>query len=145
MIHMTHGQKRELIGFIRTVLGCGCPDEVLSDLKLSEPLDAFSGMPVDFLVNAGGRLLVALCICHRQTALEQQLSRCFETGRRMRDEEGFNRFRFVAAVNDPERSAPSLQDRFDSLQGSDDRLHLHIVDPSALPGFFAELQRSHLS
>lgn len=126
-------QAKELAGFIRGVLGCGCPDDVLADLQVDPESTSLAGLPVDFLVNVGGRLLVAICTPHAWRALAQSLDRYFAAGKRLRDENGFNRFRMVVATDDPGNALAVLKHRLDALTGLDDRLHLHVVARSTLP------------
>lgn len=125
-------QAQQLVGFIRGVLGCGCPDEVLADLKLAARPARLDALPVDALLDVGGRLLIATCASQSWHTLEQSLARYLMAGKRLRDEKGFNRFRFVVASDDADEAAALLR-RWDQLPGLDDRLHLHVVARAVLP------------
>ena len=133
MIQPEGHEKQDLISFVREGLGCGCPDEVFLDIQIEPRPHAFTGLPVDILVRIGGRLLVAVCMASREGEVEGRLGPLFAIGKGLRDRDGFNRFRLVVASDEAEGIAPACEDRFRRLSGADDRLHLHVVRPSALP------------
>lgn len=123
----------DLIHFIRDVLGCTCPDEVLSDIQVDGDPDGFAGLPVDFLLRVGGRLLVGIWSSDAPGAVGEILSRCVSAGRALRDAEGFNRFRLVVVCDDPDEDADVLRAAFDGLPGRDGKLHLHVITHPQLP------------
>ena len=123
----------DLIHFIRDVLGCTCPDEVLADIRVERDPDGFAGLPVDFLLRVGGKLLVGVCASDAAGAAGEILSRCFSAGRALRDAEGFNRFRLVVVSDDPDQDADVLRAAFDGLPGGDGKLHLHVITRAQLP------------
>ena len=125
--------RDELIEFIRDGLGCGCPDDVLDDLRVDPHPAGLAGLPVDATISAGGRLLVAVCASRPWAEIDAQLDRCFATGRQLRDEGGYNRFRLVVVAGDPDVARRVLDRRFETLAARDDRLHLHVVGPAVLP------------
>lgn len=124
---------QELAGFIRDGLGCGCPDEVLDDLRVDPHPVAFAGLPVDAVVSVGGRLLVGVCVSRPWDEMDAQLEQCLATGRRLRDEGGYNRFRLVVVTGETEVARPALERSFKRFQDRDARLHLHVVEPGILP------------
>ena len=123
----------DLIHFIRDVLGCTCPDEVLADIVVVPDPDGFAGLPVDFLLRVGGRLMVGIWASDAPGDVGEILSRCFSAGRALRDAEGFNRFRLVVASDDPDADANRLRPAFDGLAALDAKLHLHVIARSQLP------------
>jgi hypothetical protein len=123
----------DLIHFIKDVLGCTCPDEVLADIQVVPDPDGFAGLPVDFLLRVGGRLLVGICAPDTPGAVGALLSRCFAAGRALRDAEGFNRFRLVVVSSDPDQDANPLRAAFDGLPMRDGKLHLHVITRPELP------------
>ncbi len=120
--------------FVRDILGCGCPEEVFSDIRVVKNMDAFAGLPVDYLLEIGGRLLIAVCAADPGHDIPAHLSRLAWTGRQVRDRRGFNRFRLVIPRTDP-MACQELQQSFEDLIQGDERMHLHIVDPMILPRF----------
>jgi hypothetical protein len=111
--------RLELVRFIRSTLGCGCPDEVLRSIRVSRGAEAVS-------LDVGGRLLVRLV---RASGLD--LGEAVTAGRAERDGSGFNRFRLVAIGADAEE-LDRLQREWSRL-AVDDRLHLHTLGPEAVP------------
>ena len=125
--------NHRLVAFIRDVLGCGCPDEVLADVTVEHRPRAFSGLPVRALVHVGGRLLIGIADREPLESAEDALAACVARGKRVRDEGGYNRFRLVIAADDSVTAEPVLRSMFDPLPFLDDRLHLHVVDAVLLP------------
>jgi hypothetical protein len=129
----TPEQTEDLVLFVRRGLGCGCPDEVFSHIRIELQPEAFEGLPVDCLVRIGGRLLVAVCTSSEWREAEKKLDLVLKTGKNLRDQNRFNRFRFVLMTEEAERAAQMVEARFYRLTGMDDRVHVHVVGPSALP------------
>ena len=117
--------------FVREQLGCGCPDEVFSTIRVSYNPDVFDDKLVDYLLQIGGRLLVAVSTQDWQK-LNQQLEPVFQAGKAYRDAHGFNRFRLVVATTN--KGAPaSMMATFNALKVTDEKTHLHVIDPADLP------------
>ena len=117
--------------FVREQLGCACPDEVFSTIRVKYKPCLFEDMPVDYLIEIGNRLLVAISI-NNVNGINVTLEHVFQTGKKYRDSHGFNRFRLVVATTDKETRA-SIQSAYDSLILKDEKIHLHVVDPAVLP------------
>jgi ADP-ribosylglycohydrolase len=127
--------------FVRDGLGCGCPDEVFSFIQIKKNPDVFRGLPIDYLVTIGDRLLVAICLSESlNNGMGADIKESLAAGKQLRDRAGFNRFRLVVASEDADSIVPTIQEQFSGLTGLDDRVHLHVVPPSVLPGFFARMQ-----
>ena len=122
--------------FIRDGLGCGCPDEVFSFIQIKKKPDVFRGLPIDYLVTIGDRLLVAICLSESlNNGMGADIKESLAAGKQLRDRAGFNRFRLVVASEDADSIVPTIQEQFSGLTGLDDRVHLHVVRPSVLPEF----------
>jgi len=117
--------------FVREQLGCACPDEVFSSIRVTRKPDLFEDMPVDYLIEIGNRLLVAVSI-YDLRKINATLEQVFQTGRAYRDSHGFNRFRLVVATADKETQV-SIQLVYDSLTMEDEKIHFHVVEPAVLP------------
>jgi hypothetical protein len=113
--------------FVRETLGCGCPDEVFRDLRL-EPADRIH----DGAIHVGGRLLVLLLRPDGAREFEHRLAVLMEAGRQRRDSAGYNRVRFVLATTDS--TLVAVAERiFAANPWCDERTHLHVVAPAAVP------------
>jgi hypothetical protein len=119
--------------FVREGLGCGCPAEVFADIRLERSPETFTGLPIDCLVRIGGRLLIGVCARPARRRLERRLSELIRMGRQLRDRDHFNRFRLVVTSDQPGETMRALSEPFSNDIDSDDRLHLHVVRPAALP------------
>jgi hypothetical protein len=116
--------------FVQKHLGCACPDEVFNNIVITDGGTHFD-TDTD-LYQIGGRLLVAVLMTQDWHQICARLERMVETGKRMRDQHGYNRFRLVIATGD--RDADNmLQRAFSDCQNTDDKIHLHVIHPRLLP------------
>lgn len=116
-----------LIRFVREVLGCGCPDEIVEQTVVDRSDRGEGGLDV------GGRLLVR--VLHSDD-LDSLIDGFPETVRRLREERdrrGFHRLRIVLAHNAPEVVDEVLSEMLPLLGAADDKVHLHAVDVRELP------------
>lgn len=119
--------------FIRHILGCQCPDEVFRAITVSTNSEPFHEWPSSYLLAIGGKLLVLIIESDDRVALAGGLAGLFRRGRELRDAQGFNRFRLVVAASDIGLMKEDLLRHFETLEGSDSRLHLHVIAPDQLP------------
>ena len=117
--------------FVRGVLGCGCPAAVFQSVTLEDNPPAFADLLPARLLRIGGRLLVLLLVVREREAAALPLELLFARGRRLRDTDGYNRFRLVVAAPAPVHQ-PLVQ-RFAGMDRPDERLHLHVVSAGQLP------------
>lgn len=118
--------------FVQQQLGCTCPDEVFDSIGISNGSRYFDSEST--LYEIGGRLLIAVLMPQDRHQICAGLEQVIETGKRMRDQHGYNRFRLVIATVD--RDADSLLHRaFNDCQNTDDRVHLHVIHPRMLPSY----------
>lgn len=116
--------------FVQQHLGCRCPDEVFDNIGISDGSRCFDTDST--LYQIGGRLLVAVLTPRDWQQVCAGLERLVDAGKRMRDQEGYNRFRLVVATVD--RDADSLlHHAFNDCRNADDRVHLHVIHPRLLP------------
>ncbi len=121
--------------FIRHTLGCGCPDEVFEHIRIDMLPEVFIGLPVDYMIDVGGRLLVAVCASADWRQVQQSLTGIVRRAREYRDRNGINRFRLVVAAEDADEARAVLQSVFDdAVSDGDEKMHLHVLKQAALPG-----------
>jgi hypothetical protein len=129
-------EAQALKSFVQKELGCGCPDEVFNQIQIEENPHGFHGLPVDYLVTIGDRLLIGVCLSERlHNGMGPDIENSLATGKQLRDNAGFNRFRLVVASEEPERIVDTVREQFSGLKSLDDRVHLHVVRPSSIPQF----------
>jgi len=119
--------------FVRDELGCTCPDEVFATIDVQSVRGQFDGVPGDWRIAIGNRLLLVLIETAHWRNVSGNLEQLVNRGRQQRDACGFNRVRFVVATAECESAEPLLRKRFAALSCVDDRTHLHIVSPQQLP------------
>ena len=118
---------------VRGELGCTCPDEVFDSVDVQHAPYHFHGLPGDCLIVIGERLLVLLIYSGHWQEVSDNLHSLWTRGRELRDSGGFNRLRIVVAAADKELAEAVLNKQFSALPSMDDRIHLHIIAPEALP------------
>jgi hypothetical protein len=116
--------------FVRESLGCGCPDEVFDNVRVTARSDILELAPAVYEI--GGRLVIAVFDAQDWHAIGSNLRSIVETGRHYRDRHGYNRFRLVVVTDDDE-ARKQLASLFDALPNTDARTHLHLIKPTDLP------------
>jgi hypothetical protein len=131
---VTIDQTSRLQTFIRSTLGCGCPDEVLRSIDCSHTAlthEQDSGLS---RIDVGGQLLVyVLHASGNPHQIAATLPAIVASGLVERDGAGFNRLRIVVAADDPATFRPIVEQAFAQSAPADDRLHLHVVQVGDLP------------
>ena len=116
--------------FVRESLGCGCPDDVFEDVRVTQGFELLGADATVYEI--GGRLFVAVIVPGNWRDIAPILVDLVEAGKNYRDGHAFNRFRLVI-VSDSAQAGNELPLLFDQLQNTDDRTHLHVIRPEQLP------------
>jgi len=129
-IHELFVSTRGVRRLIRDALKCGCPESVFDDVRIGLPtLYNTHGVPGGLEILVGNRLLVAVIPLQGLMNPESDIPAILERGRRVRDDNGFNRFRLVL-VDARDAQHPL---RFDAMAAApDDRSHVHLLDDQEL-------------
>jgi hypothetical protein len=117
--------------FVRDALGCTCPSEVFAVVR-DQYLDN-DGTHALRRIMIGDRLLVYL-IDGARPPDPVHLTTLIREGRQERDRRGLNRFRLVIATEDPATVGPELEASFHRTPEADERVHLHVLERSAIAG-----------
>jgi hypothetical protein len=120
--------------FVKETLGCACPEEVFSYLKCKNNVPLHYGTELLRKINIGNRLLIYVVEVNDQDSVSLLLPFLFNTGKKERDDAGFNRFRLVIAT-DRVREIKDSADTIMKTAVKDDRVHLHIVPKKDIPEF----------
>ena len=131
---VTTDQNSRLQTFIRSTLGCGCPDEVLRSIDCSHTkVDCDQDTRLS-RIDVGGQLLVyVLHSSGNPNQVAATLPAIVASGLVERDGAGFNRLRVVVSADDPAAFRPIVEQAFAQSAPADDRLHLHVVKVGDLP------------
>ena len=127
--------------FVRSELGCACPDEVFAVTEVQPAPPCFEGLPGDRLIVIGRRLLVFLIDTGHWRDVSRHLASLVSRGRELRDAGGFNRIRFVVATPDKAAAETVLREQFGGLPLLDDRIHLHVISPEGLPALPPDMEQ----
>ena len=115
--------------FIRSTLGCKCPDEVFQSVAIDRA-DSHIRLVI------GNRLLIyVLEIAPGRTAAKA-VSHLTEQGLADRNAEHLNRFRLVVASTQPTLILADTKASFAGAAGDDDHAHLHVLAIDQLPAEF---------
>ena len=131
---MTNEETTRLRSFIRSTLGCGCPDDVLEWIQCTHTELAQEQDTRIARIDVGGQLLVyVLEIEGHDRRAEEALPAVISAAIVDRSTSCFNRLRIVVAVDDPEEMKARLEEVFVGSAPADDKVHLHVVRTTDLP------------
>ena len=120
--------------FIRSTLGCGCPDQILQRIDFTRTDLAQEPAVKLSRIDVGGQLLVYVLEGEEDpTRLSDVLPAIISTGLIERGKREFNRLRVVVAADRPDELQPVLERLFDASAPKDDKLHLHVISTMELP------------
>jgi len=129
---MSQGESSRIRYFVRSTLGCGCPEETLRKITTTRFI-LCGHIPITRL-DVGGRLLVYVFEAEGGTEIPEAILRdAVEHGVAERDRLGFNRLRVVVAADEPAALGLAIERSFAVLERSADRIYLHVVATSDLP------------
>lgn len=115
--------------FVRTTLGCDCPDTVFEQIEHTANPAVSHARPYTVRMVVGSRLLIYVLECAQLDRAQLKLDDILVAGRGDRDVHGYNRFRVVIIdATDPALHGPLLTD-WQRLVAGEERLHLHVVHP----------------
>jgi hypothetical protein len=124
---------KELKNFVRDVLGCGCPDEILENINVKKGISGGSARFEDVLIDVGGRLLVLVFYMEDIRGAMENLEDMLHQGKKARDQDGYNRLRIVISTHRVSAVKENLLPVFERFRGSDEKLHLHILNECDIP------------
>ncbi len=129
---VTHPDRASIEHFVRSTLGCGCPDEVFQSIAISRS-PAAAGRPPIVQLLVGSRLLIHVAAPPPGSPANGWIEQLAANGRAMRDRHGYNRFRLVIASPAPLRPVRDIEERFARAVVGDEKAHLHWVGHEQLP------------
>lgn len=127
-------------GFVRGTLGCGCPDEVFRSVELSGQPEA-ADRPAYQRLLIGQRLLICILEPKGEAGLAAGVRALAAEARAQRDALGLNRFRLVVALDATEAARDAAAAAFETVAAGDERAHLHLLAPAALPATLSSRDR----
>jgi hypothetical protein len=111
----------ELIHFVRDVLGCHCPDDILQNISYEFPPYLRCRLKVK------DRLLVDVVEIDSFCASMSRLPALMKGGRQMRDALGMQRFRLVLSSLEPAKTRNGAHLIW-GTQVFDENMYLHVVE-----------------
>lgn len=129
---MTVPASSDLQCFVRSTLGCKCPDDVFRSVAIDR-YESHTRLLI------GNRLLVYVVEAEAKLPDVKFVSQLASRGLADRDSQRLNRLRLVVASTQSELDLAHAKAAFAEVAGDDDRAHMHVISPDQLP---AELRRS---
>ena len=129
---MNPADRQSIEHFVRTTLGCKCPDEVFRSISIERLPGPEAIVPRTRLV-IGDRLLIDVVESQTPKATTAAVLKLTTQGRSDRDAKRFNRYRLVIASDHPTQLLTDAKESFASAAGDDLRAHLHVVATDQLP------------
>lgn len=131
---VTTDRNSRLRSFVRSTLGCGCPDEVLQSIRVTTADASVDSDTLFTRLDVGSTLLVYVieAVGDPQQAVAA-LPAFIASGLVERDAKGFNRLRVVLAADIPEELREAAEQTFSESAPRDGRVHLHVVGSGDLP------------
>ena len=124
--------RQSIEHFVRTTLGCKCPDEVFESIVFERVPAPDAALPCTRLV-IGNRLLIYIHETQPAKATTAAVSKLATQGRTERDAKQYNRYRLVLVSAHPTQVLDDAKASFTSVVGDDQRAHLHVVATDQLP------------
>jgi hypothetical protein len=118
--------------FVRTTLGCKCPDEVFESIAIEGAPGPRDGLPHTRLV-IGERLLIHVFEAQSVNGTSAAVSALAAHGRAERDAKHYNRYRLVVVSDHPTQLLTVARTGFESVAREDNRAHLHVLATDQLP------------
>ena len=118
--------------FVRSTLGCKCPDKVFASIVIEHARLPDTGLAFTRLV-IGNRLLIHILEASTIKVTAATVSNLAKQGLAERDAKQYHRFRLVILSAHPSQQMDDARTSFASAIGLDDRAHLHVLDTDQLP------------
>lgn len=118
--------------FVRGTLGCKCPDEVFESITILRAPAPSAATPHTRLV-IGERLLIDVVGAPGVKVAGTAVSKLTQQGLAERDAKQYNRYRLIVASDYPTEVLSAARTGFDSVAGTDNRAHLHVLGTDQLP------------
>lgn len=131
-IAMNPADRHSIEHFVRTTLGCHCPDEVFQSIVIETAPTSRDALPHTRLV-IGNRLLIYIHETQPAKATTAAVSRLAKQGLAERDAKQYNRYRLVITSAHPTQLLTDTRASFESVAGEDQRANLHILATDQLP------------
>jgi len=123
--------KHKLTRFVRTTLGCGCPDAVFD--KIDSSWIALGGLVgASARIVVGDTLLIYVVYPTSIQELHEHIAEIASEGGRDRDMNQYNRFRLVVPDDSGASRQQAVAAGFAEEAGSDEKMHIHFVDPAVV-------------
>lgn len=129
---MNPADRHSIERFVRTTLGCKCPDEVFESIIIGRERTPDNSAPFTRLL-VGNRLLIYIHETQPAKATTAAVSKLATQGLSERDAKQYHRFRLVVASAHPTQVLDDASTSFASVVGDDQRAHLHVLATDQLP------------
>ena len=125
--------NEKIKAFVKTTLGCGCPEKVFEKIAVSKLLIAEYDKGITRIV-VGDTLLIYLIRPELSAHFADSVEAIALAGKNDRDTNQYNRFRLVVSGFDNDVLQGKVSVRYSKSFITDEKMHIHFVDQELVDG-----------
>ena len=129
----TSWDNKNLKGFVKNTLGCGCPEKVFEKIDVSKLQTVVNEKEITRIV-VGGTLLIYVIRPRLPGDFVDSVEAIGLAGKNDRDSNNYNRFRLVVSGFEDEVQQGKVAGRFSVLFNTDEKMHIHFVNQELVNG-----------
>jgi hypothetical protein len=130
--------KESIKTFVKQTLGCACPEEVFTYIDCQSNIK-MNDIVLNSKINIGNKLLIYVVEINNRDSIKKLLPFLVSTGKKERDNLGFNRFRLVLVTEKLNEIKETAERAFKTIP-KDEKIHLHVVLKNKVPIFLKTKQ-----
>lgn len=134
---MKTAAHNDIKAFAQNILGCGCVEDVFKTILFNRTFTVPEISSSLKRIDIGNRLLIYVYDDKDGKALND-LQKLAKHGLNDRNTNGFNRFRLVVLRGIKTAQVNELNRAFSRIAGSDEKMHLHVLDDTAELAFLRD-------
>lgn len=131
-VHLIMPDRKSIKRFVQETLGCGCAEEVFDIIECDENVGSVPDVVIKYKINIGNRLLIYALDPDDEDVTADLVKSLAMAGQGERNKRGFNRFRLVIAMENPDGRRDSIESVFNDRYNSDPKMHVHVIDKGEL-------------
>jgi hypothetical protein len=117
--------KESIKTFVKQTLGCTCSEEVFAYIDCQSNIK-LNDIVLNSKINIGNKLLIYVVEINNRDSIKELLPFLVSTGKREKDNLGFNRFRLVLVTKKLNEIKEKAEHVFNTIN-RDEKVHLHVV------------------
>jgi len=119
--------------FVKTTLGCGCPEKVFEKIDVSKLLTGEDEKEITRVV-VGDTLLIYVIRPRLSDNFVDSIESIALAGKADRDTNSYNRFRLVVSGFEDDVQQEKVSELFSKSFNTDEKMHIHFVNQKLVDG-----------